>query len=1226
MNPKPGDLLFTQINLQHCKVASDLLSERISGQRQGLALVQEPWVRRERVQGLATGGKTVIQGCTQGKPRTCIVTTPNTDITLIPEISNADLTAGLLRVKIGGGKRSMVVASAYLPSDAPTLPPTRELEALVLWCRARNLPMIIGSDANARHVIWGSRLTNRRGEALATFLAGTDLELLNRGNAPTFATPSGRRSVIDITVASRSIVDHLKGWKVLKEESLSDHKYITCSLRDSEAEVVRRRNPRSTNWNKFQRLLGEAIGGRLSLVRTVDDIELEVGVLSSAILAAYEQACPLRTSRRTPKAPWWNQDIAEARNRAQRLFVSALRTGEQDNWDLYRDAKRECKSLIARAKKDSWKAFCDGVTQTPEAGRLQRVLRKDQSGLLGFLRKPDGRFTSSKQETLDHLMDTHFPGSHSTQRWVGQGAYRRAPPLSGTLVAKVFSVEKVRWAISQFEPYKAAGPDGVIPAMLQHGKDVVAPLLSRIFQACAMQRYNPVAWRHAKVIFIPKPGKQTYESAKSFRPISLTSFCLKTMERLLDLYIRIDVMGNDGFHQRQHAYRTGRSTESALRDVAYHADRAILRRQYCLGVFLDIEGAFDNASFGAIERALRGFGVHPCVSGLVGYILRSRTVMCSAGDTEITRQVTRGCPQGGVLSPLLWNLVVDELLRILDEQGIFGQFYADDGTLLVSGGSIRRVASTMQRGLTQVERWCRRNKLAVNPSKTEMVLFTRRRRLDGFVAPSIFGGQLSLSDSVKYLGVVFDRKLSWKAHVENRCNKAQMALFQCRSAIGKTWGLKPSIVYWLYNVVIKPIVLYGAITWWKRAGLTVIRNRLNKLQRLACSMITGCFKTTPTAAMEVMLDQLPLDLAIRGEALLSHKRLVRAGIWVDDFGGGGLAEIASSIPLLAMPEDRCIKEYSFNRKFSVSIEDRGGALNRHRGAADADRRITCFTDGSRMETTGKAGAGYYIREWETRESAPLGSFTSVFQSEVWALKQCALRIVDRGCQNHSVEMFSDSQAALLAVGSHTVVSPLVRGCISALNKVGEENSLTVTWVPGHEGVEGNEIADELARDGSAASFYGPEPAICIPTGSVRSVIRGWLRDCHTRVWHANEGCRQGRLTMLEPSRGFSKLLLGLSRTELRVVTGMLSGHNGLAYHMGKMGMDVDPLCSICGQQYESSIHLICFCDGLDRQRALFLGDTKIEPGEVGNLPIRSLLGFAKATGKWEGWLGVPSGT
>ena len=136
-------------------------------------------------------------------------------------------------------------------------------------------------------------------------------------------------------------------------------------------------------------------------------------------------------------------------------------------------------------------------------------------------------------------MSTHFPDSISINEadWNGETEHNPTEQDWETTKTTV-DVCKIRWAITTFSPFKAPGPDGIYPALLQWGLDDLIPHLERMFRSSLALRHIPKVWREVKVVFIPKPGKADYSLPKAYRPISLTSFVLKTMERLCDRYIR----------------------------------------------------------------------------------------------------------------------------------------------------------------------------------------------------------------------------------------------------------------------------------------------------------------------------------------------------------------------------------------------------------------------------------------------------------------------------------------------------------------------------------------------------------------------------------------------------------------------------------------------------------------------------------------------------------------
>ncbi len=135
--------------------------------------------------------------------------------------------------------------------------------------------------------------------------------------------------------------------------------------------------------------------------------------------------------------------------------------------------------------------------------------------------------------------------------------------------------------------------------------EVLQQRLITIFKDSIALGYIPKLWEKVRVVFIPKPGKSSNGVAKDFRPISLTSFLLKTVERLLDAYIRSEVLVKFPLHGNQHAYQVGKSTDTALHHLVQRIERMLNAGQVALGCFMDVEGAFDNTEFDTITKAAR---------------------------------------------------------------------------------------------------------------------------------------------------------------------------------------------------------------------------------------------------------------------------------------------------------------------------------------------------------------------------------------------------------------------------------------------------------------------------------------------------------------------------------------------------------------------------------------------------------------------------------------------
>lgn len=119
----------------------------------------------------------------------------------------------------------------------------------------------------------------------------------------------------------------------------------------------------------------------------------------------------------------------------------------------------------------------------------------------------------------------------------------------------------------------------------------------------------------------------------------------------------------------------------------------------------------------------------------------------------------------------------------------------------------------------------------------------------------------------------------------------------------------------------------------------------------------------------------------------------------------------------------------------------------------------------------------------------LGQCTTVFQAELYALRTCVVENLDKNYTNRNIYILSDSQAVAVDLRNHQMVPKLVRGCHQSSTKLAEHNTVQLMWVSGHEVTEGNEMADQLAKQGTERPFTGSKPACGISTGVSKRDVR-----------------------------------------------------------------------------------------------------------------------------------------
>ena len=142
-----------------------------------------------------------------------------------------------------------------------------------------------------------------------------------------------------------------------------------------------------------------------------------------------------------------------------------------------------------------------------------------------------------------------------------------------------------------------------------------------------------------------------------------------------------------------------------------------------------------------------------------------RVITLTLNGISITRTISRGCPQGGVLSPFLWNLTLNDLLSNHNLDTSFIQAFADDLSIIVGGIDIPTIRAICQRYLIIIDKWCTTIGVKLSSLKTQAIMFTRKRLWTLDKPLSLRGINIHLVNEVKYLGITLDSKLLWRPHI-----------------------------------------------------------------------------------------------------------------------------------------------------------------------------------------------------------------------------------------------------------------------------------------------------------------------------------------------------------------------------------------------------------------------------------------------------------------------------
>jgi hypothetical protein len=519
---------------------------------------------------------------------------------------------------------------------------------------------------------------------------------------------------------------------------------------------------------------------------------------------------------------WISKATIKSLHRKDRLYAKWKISNCQRKRSSFEKARKNCKKLLIQDKR-RWVEHTFNRKNTNTFWLEVRKLTKQsvRSGIPELHESENiARTEAEKADMLRNIYLKSWSSSElTTEKEHGPGNYEECAPK---WVLRQLKILKVR---------KAHGPDGLPPIFLKRMAPLLAHPIARVITLSWVHGQIPDDWKKAIVIPIPKKG--TSSNPIDYRPISLTSVVSKIAERFVCLQIIKQI--EDKLPNQQYGFRAGRGTTEAL--VA--AEHTIIdAMEKCVGkpsraaiISFDIQKAFDSISHERILCHLKEcFELSLNGRRWLEEFLTQRSFCVRVGSTYSRWSFTsRGVPQGTVLGPILFNAATAGLknLQLTKDSTII--LYADD-LLLVKPLPSQTDEEDLQTDCNTILSFYEGEKLKLNGSKTELLLTS--------VAPggapplhnkiTLGGSDISITQELKYLGILFDQRMTFAKHASWVSGKARKMLGAIRRVL-KRWKLSKQI-HQIYLSCIRPVITYGVAVSYPRTkeGQRVIE-RVNKI-------------------------------------------------------------------------------------------------------------------------------------------------------------------------------------------------------------------------------------------------------------------------------------------------------------------------------------------------------------------------------------------------------------
>lgn len=864
--PSITKLKIVQLNCQRSQRVLYDLGNTMLENNIPIALIQEPYTANGRLSGLPASFRVISSN---GACKAAIIL--NSSVVDIMEVTSLTRECCVCAWVHSAGD-GFYVSSIYCQFGSSIHPFLHYMQEVVNLAASK--PLCIGLDANAVSPLWYSkcvrsdRAQDARNSDIEEFIISSNLNVLNAPSQHfTFSTANGQ-SDIDLTLANDAWNPCTTTWTVKPEWCISDHNCIliekSFTLTDATT-LAPGWILKDADWTEHGRLLAECaweFGLDEFEALMVDD---KINMLGKWISSANNRSLRKRVPHKKRSVPWWNHDLHETRRQLRISRRQLQRRRRAGNPEQIRAAERSWHEILSKYKNElyhaknlHWRDFVSDKGNSDPWGAVYKICRGKRNNTSISSVRVEGRTTNTWTESAEALLKAFFPIGRPVSNDIIDPNTMHSPDCS---------YEEIDAAFSRMRMGKAAGWDGVYPEMARSAWKSIPDFVCVLFNHCFRENYFPKEWKKSRVVVLLKASHKDKSEIASYRPICLLSVFGKTLERIL--VNRLNLAMAPEMSANQYGFTEARSTEDAWHKVLDTVNHSA--HKYVFGIFVDFKGAFDNLEWPEVLLKLRLSC--PDEIGVWRSYFSERKVFIEAKDgSRVWRDVNRGCPQGSIGGPVIWNTMMNDLLTSLEQMGINVVAYADDLLIAIEANSRKDIELTGTQAMTVIDLWGKKVGVEVSIGKTVGMLLKANKRLARSPCIRLSDETLKCVTKVKYLGISVGECLSFSVHLFELRNKIIMVMGQLSRVLRKDWGLKREAIRTLYRGLILSCVCYGASVWSSTLKLKRSVTSLESIQRVALYKSLRVCTTVSTQAMQVIMGVPPMDLEIAKRSALFKVR------------------------------------------------------------------------------------------------------------------------------------------------------------------------------------------------------------------------------------------------------------------------------------------------------------------------------------------------------------------
>ena len=570
---------------------------------------------------------------------------------------------------------------------------------------------------------------------------------------------------------------------------------------------------------------------------------------------------------------------------------------------------------------------------------------------------------------------------------------------------------------------------------------------------------------------------------------------------MIDIRLQHFIEKHNIIPESQNGFRKSKSCQHALTQLISDIHLANNNKHNTCCALIDIKSAFDDVCPYILDNILQKLKIPYKTRMFIFNLITNRQLFFKIGN-KLTGPYSKstGVPQGCVLSPLLYNIYVSELMKTLPQDIQLIQ-YADDTIFYYSDTDNQKSIQKIETTLSLVNTFFQTLNLKISPEKTKFIIFTKSpfESIRNYTL-KFNNTEISPSEKVKYLGLYLDYKLSWNDQATYTIGRATKLLNVLKALRGTWWGGHPQILLTAYTSLIRSTIEYGAFLI--NISNPSLKNKLQIIQNQGIRLALGYRNSTPINVLhaeskiphisfriQYLSDKFIIKLISNEQSSFLKKinNLNNNLLMTDKHNIHKSYPLIKSFRELSSLTQNKIEKYShpipYDYEYEVTIDTpnidtkTGIKIKKSKNIPEEFNKIfhktltttySIFTDASKKSSTNHTGLTYYAPSTNTKQQFKTLSQSSIFSAEALAIIMAIHHINSSDKKNATI--FRDSLSVLKAIENFNPIktkntSHYIMDIKSLLYNSKMKNiKISLIWIPAHCKIPHNEIVDSLAKE------------------------------------------------------------------------------------------------------------------------------------------------------------------